>query len=106
MEGVCNVSVIITAKFQGDTAKFRQSLAERAGEFEKYGQQSRAAGALHHRFAVGDGFVLVIDEWESLGQFEQFFTDPDLQAFIGEIGAAPGPPEMIIAEAVSSPDEF
>ena len=55
---------------------------------------------------MGDGFVVVIDEWESVEQFEQFFGDPELQAFIGEIGANPGPPEMIIAEAVPSPDEF
>ena len=29
------MSVLITAKFQGDTAAFRQALTERAGEFEK-----------------------------------------------------------------------
>ena len=100
------MSVIVIGKFQGDTAKFRQSLVERAAEFEKIGEQGRAAGALHHRFAIGDGFVLVIDEWESIGQFQQFFSDPELQAFIGEIGADPAPQEMIVAEAVVSPDEF
>jgi hypothetical protein len=106
MEGVTNVSMLIIGKFQGDTGKFRQSLVDRAAEFEKYGAAGRAAGAIHHRFAVGDGFVVVIDEWESVEQFEQFFSNPELQAFIGEIGADPGPPEMIIAEAVPSPDEF
>jgi uncharacterized protein (DUF1330 family) len=106
MEGVTNVSVLIIGKFRGDTGKFRQSLSDRAAEFEKYGAAGRAAGAIHHRFGVGDGFVVVIDEWESVEQFEQFFGSPELQAFVGEIGADPGPPEMIIAEAVSSPDEF
>jgi hypothetical protein len=100
------VSTLIIAKFQGDTGKFRRALAERAGEFEKFGAAGRAAGAIHHRFGVGDGFVVVIDEWESVEQFQQFFTDPALQAFIGELGADPGPPEMIVAEAVSSADEF
>ena len=100
------MSMLIIGKFQGDTGKFRQSLADRAAEFEKYGAAGRAAGAIHHRFGVGDGFVVVIDEWESVEQFERFFGAPELQAFIGEIGADPGPPEMIIAEAVPSPDEF
>jgi hypothetical protein len=77
-----------------------------AGEFEKWGASGQAAGAVHHRFGVGDGFAVVIDEWESVEQFQQFFSNPELQAFIGEIGASPGPPEMIVAEAVPSPDEF
>ena len=100
------MSVLIIGKFQGDTDKFRRSLVERAGEFEKWGAAGRAAGARHHRFGVGDGFVMVIDEWERVEQFQQFFANPELQAFIGTIGADPGPPEMIIAEAVASPDEF
>lgn len=100
------MSVIVIGKFQGDTATFRQALVERAGEFEKWGQAGRAAGALHHRFGVGDGFVIVVDEWESVDQFQQFFSNPELQAFIGSIGAAPSPPEMTVAEAVASADEF
>ena len=48
---------------------------------------AQTVGAIHHRFGIGDGFVLVVDEWESAEQFEAFFSNPDLQAFIGEIGA-------------------
>ncbi len=33
-------------------------------------------------------------------------ANPDLQAFVGQVGAAPEPPEVIIAEAVTSPDQF
>jgi len=100
------MSVLIVAKFQGDTATFRQSLTDRADEYEKFAEGSQAAGAIHHRFGVGDGFVLVIDEWESIEQFQQFFGNPDLQQFIGEIGANPGPPEIIVCEAVASPDQY
>jgi len=100
------MSVLIIAKFAGDTGKFRQALADRAGEFASFGEQSRSAGALHHRFGVGDGFVVVIDEWQSVEHFQKFFSDPELQAFIGGIGAEPGPPELIFAEAISSPDQF
>jgi hypothetical protein len=100
------MSVLITAKFAGDTAKFRQSLTDRAGEFEKAGEMARAAGGIHHRFGIGDGFVLVVDEWESVEHFQQFFSNPDLQAFIGSVGADPAPPEITIAEATASPDQY
>jgi quinol monooxygenase YgiN len=100
------MSVLVSAKFQGDTAKFRQALADRSEEFAKLADSARASGGIHHRFGVGDGFVLVEDEWESAGHFEQFFADPGLQAFIGSIGAAPVPPEITVAEAVTSPDQY
>jgi quinol monooxygenase YgiN len=100
------VSVIIVGKFQGDTAKFRQALVDRAAEFEEIADRAQEVGAIHHRFGVGDGFVVIVDEWESVDHFQKFMADPDLQAFIASVGAAGGPPEMIVSEAVSSPDEF
>jgi quinol monooxygenase YgiN len=100
------MSVLAITKFQVDIAKFRQALVDRAEEFMKISDSAKGAGAIHHRFGVGDGFVVVVDEWESAGHFEQFFADPGLQAFIGSIGALPVPPEITITEAVSSPDQF
>jgi hypothetical protein len=49
---------------------------------------------------------VIVDEWETAGQFRQFFSNPDLQAFIGSVGAAPAPPEITITEAVASPDQY
>jgi hypothetical protein len=100
------MSVLVVVKFQGDTAKFSEAIADRNDEFAKLSEQARLAGGIHHRFGVGDGFVLIVDEWESVGQFEQFFGQPDLQAFIGSIGAAPVPPEITVTEAISSPDQY
>jgi len=100
------MSVLIIGKFQGDTVKFRQALVERAGEFVKISNEAKAAGAIHHRFGISDGTVMIVDEWESMEKFEQFFGDPELQAFIGSAGAAPGPPELTVTEAITSPDQF
>jgi quinol monooxygenase YgiN len=100
------MSVLVIGKFQGDIAKFRQSLTERAGEYEKIAEQGRAAGCIHHRFGIGDGFVMIVDEWASVEQFQNFFSNPELQAFVGSIGAAPAPPELTVVEAVSSPDQY
>jgi hypothetical protein len=100
------VSVLIVGKFQGDTAKFRQALVDRAGEFVKIADEAKAAGAIHHRFGIGEGTVMIVDEWESVEQFEKFFSDPEVQAFIGTTGAAQAPPELTVTEAVASPDQF
>ena len=67
-------------------------------------EEARASGGgIHHRFAVSDGFVLVVDEWESAERFQKFFANPDLQALIARSGAAPQPPEITVAEAISTP---
>ncbi len=84
------MSVLIIAKFQADTAKFRQSLSERADEYAKISEESKAVGGLHHQFGIGDGYVLVVDEWDSVEHFQAFMANPDLQAFIGSVGGRPG----------------
>jgi hypothetical protein len=66
------MSVLVIAKFQGDTAKFRQALTDRADEFAKIADRARTqAGGIHHRFGVGNGFVVVVDEWESVRTFPE-----------------------------------
>jgi quinol monooxygenase YgiN len=100
------MSVLVIGKLKGDTAKFRQALADRADEFAKISEESKAVGGLHHRFGVGDGYVLIVDEWDSVEHFQKFMANPELQAFIGSVGGAPEPPEVIVAEAITSSDQF
>lgn len=101
------MSVIVTVKLTGDTSLFTKSIEERGDEFRELADRSREAGALHHRFAVGDGFVLVIDEWESAEAFQKFFSNPQLMTFIASAGADPAiAPEITTAESVDSPDKF
>src|SRR6266536_4956326 len=101
------MSVLITVKVGGDTELFMKSVAERSDEFAKIAARSRTVGAIHHRFGVGDGYVLVVDEWETPEQFEKFFSDPALQAFIGEIGGDTStPPEIRVTAAIESADQF
>ena len=101
------MSVLVTIKMSGDVATFRAALTDRGDDFVAISERGKAAGAVHHRFGIGDGFVLVVDEWEAADQFEKFFSDPELQKFIGEVGGdVSSPPDITITEAVSSPDEF
>jgi len=105
-EGSRGMSVLVVGKFQGDTAKFRQALIERGTEFAQIADRARESGAMHHRFGIGDGFVMIIDEWESPEHFQKFFSDPSLREFIGSVGASPAPPEVTITESIGSPDQF
>lgn len=101
------MSALIITTVKGDTAKFRQSLTERAGEYEKIGADARTKGAIHHQFGIGDGIVVIVDEWETVEQFQQFFSNPELQAFIGTVGGdTSSPPQVIVAEATHSADQF
>jgi quinol monooxygenase YgiN len=101
------MSVLVILKFQGDVAKFRQALTDHGEQFAKMAAEAKGSGGgIHHRFAVGDGYVVVVDEWESVEHFQKFFANPDLQALIANSGAAAQPPEITIAEAITSPDEY
>jgi hypothetical protein len=101
------MSVIFAIKISGDTSAFTKSLEERADEYRQWGERGRAAGAIHHQFAVGDGFVLVVDEWQSTEAFQKFFGDPGIQAFIGSVGGDPNvAPEITMGESIDSPDRY
>jgi hypothetical protein len=101
------MSVLITVKVKGDTDAFVDAVKNRGDEMTAFSDRSRGVGAVHHRFGIGDGFVLVVDEWETPAQFEKFFTDPALQAFIAEIGGdTSAPPDITVTEAIDSADQF
>jgi quinol monooxygenase YgiN len=101
------MSVLIYTKISGDAATFRKALTERAAEFDKISADARTKGAIHHRFGVGDGHIIIVDEWESAEQFQQFFGNPDLQAFVASAGGDTSrPPEIVVSERVPSSGEF
>ena len=101
------MSVLVTVKMSGDVDTFRRALSERAGEFVKTSERGREAGAIHHQFGIGDGYVVVVDEWDTAEHFQAFFGDPELQTFIGEVGGdTSAPPEITVSETIESPDKF
>jgi len=101
------MSVIATLKIRGDTETFKKALQDRADEFRQMAEQGKAAGALHHQFTVGDGYVLVVDEWESGEAFQKFVNAPQLTEFIGSIGGDTSvAPELAYGDTIDSPDRF
>lgn len=101
------MSFLISLKVYGDTEVFQKALVDRADEIVGVADKAKSLGAVHHRFGLGDGYIHVIDEWDSVEAFQGFFGEPSMQEFIGTIGADPSrEPEMTVSEAVSSPDQF
>ncbi len=99
------MSVLVTMKVKGDTDQFRRFIGSEGDRLREVAQSARDAGAIHHRFGVGEGFVVVIDEWDSAESFQRFISSDAVVAVIGEMGAQ-GEPEVDITEAVDSPDQF
>ena len=53
----------------------------------------------------GDGFVLVVDEWESVDQYERFIGELQAEGVFADAGAQ-GEPEVTIAEAITTADQY
>jgi quinol monooxygenase YgiN len=99
------VGTLIVMTVPGDTAKFEAFMAANADRVAELTERAKASGCLGHRFAVGDGQVVVVDEWESPEQFEAFISSPEIQAVMGEMGAQ-GEPQVTVANAKGFPGEF
>jgi hypothetical protein len=99
------MSVLVTMKVQGDVDQFRRFIANEGDRLREVAQRARDEGAIHHRFGAGDGFVVVVDEWDSAESFQRFFSRDDVVAIVAEMGAQ-GDPEIDFTEAVDSPDMF
>jgi hypothetical protein len=100
------MSVLVTVTIPCDTDAFVAIAAERADDMIAISSEGREGGAIHHRFGIGDGAVVVFDEWDSAESFQAFFAD---NAAIGELmqaAGATGPPEVAIYEAIETADAF
>jgi heme-degrading monooxygenase HmoA len=100
------MSVLVTVRVPGDTDRFRSFLSSEGDRLRSISDEAKGLGCLHHRFTVGDGFVLVVDEWESGEQFQQFFEGNEAIETVMRDSGAQGAPEVTIAEAVETPDQF
>jgi heme-degrading monooxygenase HmoA len=99
------MSVIVTVRIPGDTDQFRNWIATDIDNIVAISQGGKDAGAIHHQFAIGDGEILVVDEWDTAEHFEAFFAQPEIAEAMAA-GGAQGPPAISVYEAVDSADRF
>lgn len=100
------MSVMMVMRVEGDTERFRNFIETQGDALAEISEDAKSKGCLHHRFAIGDGYVLVIDEWESPEAFQGFFEGNDAIARVMAESGAQGEPKISIAEAIESPDMF
>lgn len=101
------MSVIVTIKVEGDSAQMREFLTVNGDRLTSIVEAARATGGvIHHEFAIGDGFLLVIDEWDNAGSFDQFFSSHNEIAGMMQEAGATGAPEVTIAERIETADRF
>jgi hypothetical protein len=80
--------------------------ADRKADLEAVASAAKAAGAMHHRWAFGDDYVLLIDEWPDAASFHKFFESQEKIADLMQTAGVQGPPEFQIVEAKQGPDQF
>ena len=100
------MSVIVIGKFKADPANLKKVFAERAADFKAVSEEAKGVGALHHRFAAGDGEVIIIDEWDKAESFQAFFTGTPVIAELMQAAGVQGEPQIEILETLESPDRF
>jgi hypothetical protein len=101
-----HMSVIVIGRFKANPADLKKVFADRAADFKSVSEEAKGVGALHHRFAAGDGEVIIIDEWNNAESFQKFFGDNTTIPEILKAAGVQGPPEFSFYEAMDSPDLF
>lgn len=99
------MGVMVVMTVPADTAKFEAFMADNSARVNEVSESAKAGGSTGHRFAVGDGQIVVVDYWESAEQFQAFISDPKVQAIMGEMGAQ-GEPMVTIANPKGFPGEY
>jgi hypothetical protein len=86
------MSVMVVGKFKTDPARMASVFRDRKTDVLAVSNDAKSQGALHHHFAMGNGQVMVIDEWESAESFQQFFkTQPKISELMREAGVEEEP---------------
>jgi quinol monooxygenase YgiN len=99
------VGVLIVMTVPGDTAQFESFVAGNKQLVEELTEKAKAGGCTSHRFAVGEGQIIVVDQWESAEQFQAFIGSPEIQQVLGQMGAT-GEPQITVGAAKGFPGEF
>jgi quinol monooxygenase YgiN len=100
------MSVMVIMRIQGDPATLEKFASANAEVMLKVAAEGRAAGAIRHTFAGGEGEVLVIDEWPDEASFQGFFQNQADIPRIMQEGGAQGAPEIAFYRKLDTPDNF
>jgi hypothetical protein len=100
------MSVLVIGRMTVDPANVEKIWVDRKADFQGVAERAKAAGAVHHRWAFGDGFVMIVDEWPDAASFQKFFDTETVIPQLMQAGGVQGAPEFTIVEAKDAPDQF
>ena len=98
------MSVTVIAHFPvADIAKAIAGLQANAALLEEITEDTKSGGIIHHTFVAGEAELVVIDEWKTAEQFQNFFEgNPKVQRVTELIGVT-GPPSVAIYNGFEAP---
>jgi hypothetical protein len=101
------VSVIVIVRFPvSDVAKAVDGLRAQATLLEEMTKANKKGGNLGHRVGAGDGELVIVDEWETVEQFQGFYADnANVEHISAELGVI-GSPAILVLASVDAPGTF
>ena len=101
------MSVMVILRIPGNSADLERYAAGPGGDvMQRIAAAGKAAGAIRHTFAGGEGEILVIDEWPDEESFQNFFASQGEIADVMRDGGAQGPPVTTVYRKLNTPDQF
>ena len=100
------MSVVVIGRMKVDPQKVVEVFTSHKDVFERVAEDAKKAGAAHHQFLLGDGEVLIVDEWDTPESFQTFFeTNAEIPGLMQAAGVQ-APPDISIYSPTDSPDKF
>ncbi len=102
------MAVLMTLRLQGDPDRIEQALTSDTARLQGVADRAKQKGAIRHRvFAhAAGGEVLVVDEWDTAENFQQFFAETsEIGEMMAEAGVT-GQPEPQFWRVLDTPDQF
>ena len=100
------MSVIVIGRMTVEPGNVEKLWSEHKSDFEAIAAAAKAAGAIHHRWGLGEDHVVIIDEWPTAESFQKFFESQPRIADLMQAAGVQGPPEFDILRAKDAPDQF
>jgi hypothetical protein len=89
-----------------DVAEAVDALRARVARLEEMTESNNKAGNLAHRVASGDGEIVIVDEWETVKQFQSLYAESaDVEHLSAELGVV-GLPVILVLSSVEAPGTF
>jgi quinol monooxygenase YgiN len=99
------MSVIVTLRASGDSAKLERVAAEQRDVMQGITERAKELGLIAHRFYGSEGQIMVVDEWPDPESFQRFWEQesPTIGPMMAEVTT--GEPEVTFWQKLNTGDD-